>query len=90
MLEPHYQIFKDRLKKVKFKDMKILFPTMENLQKKLILIQKKMDYCVQSYQIKIVKQLEVALIDINILKTNMNQHYVMQETMARKQNFFNC
>ena len=29
MLEPHYQIFKDRLKEVKFKDMKTLFPTVE-------------------------------------------------------------
>jgi len=27
MLEPHYQIFKDQLKEVKFKDMKTLFPT---------------------------------------------------------------
>ena len=27
MLEPHYQIFKDKLKEIKFKDMKTHFPT---------------------------------------------------------------
>jgi hypothetical protein len=27
MIEPYYQIFKEKLKEVKFKDMKILFPT---------------------------------------------------------------
>ena len=34
MLEPYYQIFKDRLKEVKFKDMKTLFPTMDKFKKK--------------------------------------------------------
>ena len=32
MLEPHYQIFKERLKEVKFKDMKTLFPTMDKFK----------------------------------------------------------
>ena len=32
MLEPHYQIFKDQLKEVKFKDMKTLFPTMDKFK----------------------------------------------------------
>ena len=27
MLEPHYQVFKDKLKEVKFKNMKTHFPT---------------------------------------------------------------
>ena len=35
MLEPHYQIFKDKLKEVKFKDMKTLFPTMNHFTKKV-------------------------------------------------------
>jgi hypothetical protein len=35
MLEPYYQIFKDRLKKVKFKDMKTLFPTMDKFKKEV-------------------------------------------------------
>jgi hypothetical protein len=35
MLEPHYQIFKERLKEVKFKDMKTLFPTMDNFKKEV-------------------------------------------------------
>ena len=35
MLEPHYQIFKDKLKEVKFKDMKTLFPTMEKFVKEV-------------------------------------------------------
>ena len=30
MLEPHYQIFKDKLKEVKFKDMKTHFPTVDS------------------------------------------------------------
>ena len=32
MLEPHYQIFKDQLKKVKFKDMKTLFPVIDKFK----------------------------------------------------------
>ena len=35
MLEPYYQIFKERLKEVKFKDMKILFPTMDKFKKEV-------------------------------------------------------
>ena len=35
MLEPHYQIFKDKLKEVKFKDMKLLFPTMDKFKKEV-------------------------------------------------------
>tara|TARA_B100000424_G_scaffold221934_1_gene181059 strand:- start:228 stop:587 length:360 start_codon:yes stop_codon:yes gene_type:complete len=35
MLKPHYQIFKDKLKEVKFKDMKILFPTIDRFVKKV-------------------------------------------------------
>ena len=31
MLEPYYQIYKDKLKEVKFKDMKTHFPTLVNL-----------------------------------------------------------
>ena len=35
MLEPHYQIFKDKLKEVKFKNMKTLFPTVDNFVQKI-------------------------------------------------------
>ena len=35
MLEPHYQIFKDKLKEVKFKDMKLLFSTVDNFKKEV-------------------------------------------------------
>ena len=35
MLEPHYQIFKDKLKEVKFKDMKTHFPTVGKFVKKI-------------------------------------------------------
>ena len=35
MLEPHYQIFKDKLKEVKFKNMKLLFPTMDKFKKEV-------------------------------------------------------
>ena len=35
MLEPHYLIFKERLKEVKFKDMKMLFPTVDKFRKKV-------------------------------------------------------
>ena len=35
MLEPHYQIFKDKLKEVKFKDMKTLFPTTDKFVKEV-------------------------------------------------------
>jgi SUMO ligase MMS21 Smc5/6 complex component len=35
MLEPHYQIFKNKLKKVKFKDMKTHFPTVDNFVEKI-------------------------------------------------------
>ena len=35
MLEPHYQIVKDKLKEVKFKDMKLLFPTIEKFKKEV-------------------------------------------------------
>ena len=35
MLEPHYQIFKDKLKEVKFKDMKTHFPTVGEFVKKI-------------------------------------------------------
>ena len=35
MLEPHYQIFKDRLKEIKFKDMKILFPIIDRFVEKI-------------------------------------------------------
>jgi hypothetical protein len=32
MLEPYYQVFKDKLKEVKFKDMKTHFPTVEKFE----------------------------------------------------------
>ena len=35
MLEPHYQIFKDQLKEVKFKDMKTLFPTVGKFEQEI-------------------------------------------------------
>ena len=35
MLEPHYQIFKDKLKEVKFKDMKTHFPTVDKFVDKI-------------------------------------------------------
>ena len=35
MLEPYYQIHKDKLKEVKFKNMKTLFPTMNRFTKKV-------------------------------------------------------
>ncbi len=35
MLEPHYQIFKDKLEEVKFKNMKTLFPTVDNFAQKI-------------------------------------------------------
>ena len=35
MLEPHYQIFKNKLKEVKFKDMKTHFPTVDKFVKKI-------------------------------------------------------
>tara|TARA_R100001443_G_C3290791_1_gene162813 strand:+ start:224 stop:580 length:357 start_codon:yes stop_codon:yes gene_type:complete len=35
MLKPHYQIFKERLKEVKFKDMKTHFSTVDNFVKKI-------------------------------------------------------
>jgi len=35
MLEPHYQIVKDKLKEVKFKDMKLLFPTIDKFKKEV-------------------------------------------------------
>ena len=35
MLEPHYQIFKDKLKEVKFKDMKTLFSTTDKFVKEV-------------------------------------------------------
>ena len=35
MLEPHYQIFKDKLKEIKFKDMKTHFPTVGEFVKKI-------------------------------------------------------
>ena len=35
MLEPHYQIFKDKLKEVKFKDMKTHFPTVDRFTQKI-------------------------------------------------------
>ena len=35
MLEPHYQIFKDQLKEVKFKDMKTHCPTIDKFVKKI-------------------------------------------------------
>ena len=35
MLEPHYQIFKDKLKEVKFKNMKTHFPTVNIFVKKI-------------------------------------------------------
>ena len=38
MLEPYYQIFKDRLKEVKFKDMKTLFPTVDKFVKKKLIL----------------------------------------------------
>ena len=35
MLEPHYQIFKDKLREVKFKDMKTHFPTVDSFVEKI-------------------------------------------------------
>ena len=35
IIEPYYQIFKDKLKEVKFKDMKTLFPTISKFEKKI-------------------------------------------------------
>ena len=35
MLEPYYQIFKDKLKEVKFKDMKTHFPTVDKFTQKI-------------------------------------------------------
>ena len=35
MLEPHYQIFKDKLREVKFKDMRTHFPTIDQFVKKI-------------------------------------------------------
>ena len=35
MLEPHYQIFKNKLKEVKFTDMKTHFPTVDRFVKKI-------------------------------------------------------
>ena len=35
MLEPYYQIYKDKLKKIKFKDMKTHFPTTDKFVKKI-------------------------------------------------------
>ena len=35
MLKPHYQIFKDKLKEVKFKDMKTHFPTVNSFVEKI-------------------------------------------------------
>ena len=35
MLEPHYQIFKDKIKKIKFKDMKTHFPPVDKFVKKI-------------------------------------------------------
>jgi hypothetical protein len=35
MLEPYYQIFKDRLKEVRFKDMKTLFQTVDKFVKEV-------------------------------------------------------
>ena len=35
MIEPYYQIFKEKLKEVKFKDMKILFPTVDKFVKEV-------------------------------------------------------
>jgi len=35
IIEPYYQIFKDKLKEVKFKDMKILFPTVGKFEQKI-------------------------------------------------------
>ena len=35
MLEPHYQIFKDKLKEVKFKNMKTHFPTVDSFSIKI-------------------------------------------------------
>ena len=35
MLEPHYQLFKDKLKEVKFKDMKTLFPTIDSFEQEI-------------------------------------------------------
>ena len=49
MLEPHYQIFKDRLKEVKFNDMKTLFPTMDKFKKEVNPDMEKMDYYVQLF-----------------------------------------
>ena len=41
MVEPHYQIFKEQLKEVKFKDMKTLFPTMDKFKSKVNLDMEK-------------------------------------------------
>ena len=35
ILKPYYQIFKDRLKEIKFKDMKTLFPTINKFVKEI-------------------------------------------------------
>jgi hypothetical protein len=35
MIEPYYQIFKEKLKEVKFKDMKTLFPTVDKFVKEV-------------------------------------------------------
>jgi hypothetical protein len=74
MIEPYYQIFKEKLKEVKFKDMKILFPTVDKFVKEVNPDLEKNGLLCPIVLDKDGVTIRSGAHRYDILKTSMNQH----------------